>query len=343
MCLSTLRMKNTTVIILSFIMFLVGCSKAPDYVISENDMVSLMADMYKAEAMIEDNTENFNNDTMKMKVRQSVMMKHGVTQETLDTSLIWYSHNLDVYDKVYDKVIKRLDNEYRELSKGDFTSVAAELKGDLKPSVPRFRNVGDTADIWGKSRTWILLPGFADNIISFDMKPDKENMQGDRYELAFKLNNVRRTMKVFLGVDYKDGSTAYLQRSLTGDGWKYHKLQADSLREVKRIYGYITYKSQSKHAVYVDSVELLRTHLDRNTYGNIMKQQQWVGQKEKTDGKEKKDDAKEQSLAVKNDVKVHADKKITPITEEKTLSPVRRKRLSDIRNKRGKDTLNMVK
>ena len=53
--------------------------------------------MYKAEAVMEQEEKTFYNDSTKKRLRQSVFMKHNVTQELYDTSLIWYAHNLDVY------------------------------------------------------------------------------------------------------------------------------------------------------------------------------------------------------------------------------------------------------
>lgn len=279
-------MRNIIGIFTTLVLLCVACSKAPEYVISEDTMAALMADMYKAEAIMDDETNMFQNDSMKMVLRQSVMMKHGVTHEQFDTSLIWYAHNLEVYDKVYEEVEKLLDEEYKELSKSDFTSVATTISGDVKPSVPRFRAVGDTADIWGRSRTWVLLPGFTRNIIKYDIKPDKECMSGDRYELAFKVQNIRRSLRLYMGVDYKDGSTAYRYATVSGEGWKSYKIQSDSTREVTRIYGYITYNSQQRQAVYVDSVELLRTHLDRSNYSALISHQKWVGMSKNTEDEE---------------------------------------------------------
>lgn len=265
--------------ILILTVLLVGCSKAPSHVISEGDMADLMVDLYKAESIIEDNVNTYRDDSLKMTVRQSVMMKHGITQAQLDTSLIWYSHNLDVYKEVYKDIIAQLEDEQRELSKSDFTSVSIVASSDIKPSEPRYREVGDTADIWGRSRTWVLLPGFADNMITFDIAPDKESAKGDRYEWAFKVNNYRKTLKSQLCVDYNDGSREFVYQTISKDGWNHIKLQSDSTRDVKRIYGYISTKSSGNHVIFIDSIELLRTHLDTVTYSNILKAKRWYDRK----------------------------------------------------------------
>lgn len=272
------------------LLMFVGCSKTPDYVISEDNMASLMVDIYKAEAMVEEESGKYTSDSLKLVIRQSVFLKHNISQEQFDTSLIWYAHHLDVYDKVYEDVVGQLNAELQELSKNDFTAVANVVNNNVKPSVPRFRMVGDTADIWERSRTWILLSGFAQNVIAFDNKPDKECMKGDKYELAFKLVNPRNGMKVFIGVEYKDGATSYIYRIANNSGWKHYKIQSDSLREVTRIFGYLSYESKPTHTVFVDSVELLRTHLDRATYGGTFAQQKIIGVKE--DKKDKLKDFK---------------------------------------------------
>ncbi|MBE6311425.1 MAG: DUF4296 domain-containing protein [Bacteroidales bacterium] len=270
-------MRNLAVIFSFFVIILVGCSKAPKYVIAEDDMVDLLSDLYKAEAIMEDDNNRFNNDSLKMVMRQSVFLKHNVSQEQFDTSLIWYAHNLDVYGKVYVDVIERLEEEKRELTKGDFTNVSsAGTAGDVQPSIPRYRMVGDTADIWGNVRTWLLLPGFNRNRITFDLKPDKENMRGDVYELAFKMCNTRKLVKVYMGVDYKDGSTTYQQKNYNTEGWHKCKIQSDSVRDVIRIYGYIVYTPTPYMISYLDSVELLRTHLERSTYTTLLRQQKFI-------------------------------------------------------------------
>lgn len=302
-------MRGLVIIILLLSLTLGGCKKTPGHVIGKGAMADLMADMYKAEAVIDENEGVYHTDSLKMMLRQSVMMKHNVTQAQLDTSLIWYTHNLDVYNDVYEDIIEQLDDEYKELAKGDFTSVATVASSDMKPSMPRFRTVGDTADIWGRSRTWVLLPGFSDNLITFDLKPDKENMQGDKYELAFKLCNVSNTLKAFIGVDYKDGSSAFVYRTATRDGWNHCILQSDSLRDVKRIYGYLSYKSKPKQAMYVDSVELLRTHLDRKTYEPAMKLQKWIGKKDlKIEEDEQEDEADDKDIGKSDEDKVKTPK-----------------------------------
>lgn len=284
------------VVILLSALFAMSCSKTPDGVVNEKDMAKLMVDMHKAEAIYEEAENKYYNDSLKLTLRQSVLQKHNVTPEMFDSTLVWYAHHLEVYNEVYDDVIKILDDEKHKLSQSDFTS-SASLVSDIAPSKPRYKTTGDTADIWGRNRMWILLPGFASNVVTFDNKPDKEYKPGDKYELAFKLMNPRRGLKVYFGVDYKDGSTAYVYRATSKEGWNHYELQSDSAREVKRVYGYMTYQSKPKDVVYLDSIELLRTHLDRDTYANLLKSQKIIGEE-----RNKKDNSEDTKVLPETEV-----------------------------------------
>ena len=46
-------------------------------------------------------------------------------------------------------------------------------------------------------------------------------------------------------------------------------LQTDSTRQLRRIYGYIRYNMQPQTVAMIDSIALVRTHMDRAAYGLI--------------------------------------------------------------------------
>ena len=66
---------------------LAACSKTPDYVISEDRMASLMADLYMGDAVVENDNRSYRNDSVRKVLIQSVYAKHGVTRHDVDTSL----------------------------------------------------------------------------------------------------------------------------------------------------------------------------------------------------------------------------------------------------------------
>ena len=67
-----------------------------------------MYDIYLAEAEINANFNTFASDSArKQDLLNSVLKKHKITEAVLDTSLIWYSGNMEKYIKINDKVSKR--------------------------------------------------------------------------------------------------------------------------------------------------------------------------------------------------------------------------------------------
>lgn len=239
----------------------VACNKAPNGVIPESTMEDMLVDLQLADAYIESHWDQFPDDSSKLVLKQSIFAKYGVTPELYDTSLVWYARNMDVYVKVYDNVIARLQD--MRASDNDNSSPSQPVQ---TPTRHTYAAQGDSADLWHGMRRWTLTQGMRIGYITFDIEPDKEFFPGDRYEFQFSLKPVRSTFRTFIAVDYKDGGTTYVHRYTCNDGWNNILLQSDSTREVSRVYGYLYYNIVQGDIAYVDSLTLLRTHLDRNTY-----------------------------------------------------------------------------
>jgi hypothetical protein len=260
-----------------------ACDKAPDGIIKESKMADILVDVNKAQAYMEMNPSMFPNDSTKLAMRQSIFLKYGVTQADYDKSLVWYAHNMDDYVKVYDKVIKELKSEQKGIDKqirketasstGDLTAQGPNSGVSISSSNPAHKSYsakGDTADIWTSSRQWILTSNYNKGYIKFDLSPDKDSKNGDRYELNLKVTSSGNKLKVFLATDYSDGSTSFVVRNLGFDGWDKFVLQTDSTRSVSRVYGYIQYNIRPFSMAFLDSITLLRTHLDRQSYNTFM-------------------------------------------------------------------------
>ena len=217
--------------------------------------------------------QNYRGDSIKAVVRQSVFAKHNVTQEEFDSSIVWYGHNVGKYIKIYDGVIARLDDEELELAQ------AESPKGvKVKRLKKRYPSSGDSADIWDKERSWILQPQYRRNIIRFDFNQKPDDKNGDFYSLIYRVRNSINSVKVYLGADYYDGTTSFAYRSSGIEGEAVVKLQCDSTKRVKRIYGYISTDPSARENVFVDSIIMLRTRLDKDNY-RLFDTQKWSGPK----------------------------------------------------------------
>ena len=286
MCRVLLNLSLLSLLALS----LLSCGKTPRGVMDMDEMADLIVDLQLADAYIESHIQDFDTDSSKLVIKQSVFKKHGITQADYDTSLMWYAHNMEDYIKVNDKALGILKERYDKLDKGGVNGRPGEMLGandgpgepthnpvPNAPGMPGGRRVkrlstdisSDSADLWQGRRTYMLAQGEGRGFITFDLTPDANKHPGDRYQLGYKLYRGGNEMKVCLSLDYSDGGTTQLTRSTNSDGWVYIDLQSDTARQVRRVYGYVSYDIKRGHIAYIDSLQLMRTHWSDINYGII--------------------------------------------------------------------------
>ena len=269
---------------------LISCDKTPRGVLSMDDMADLIVDLQLADAYIETHIQDFDTDSSKLVIKQSVFKKHGITQKDYDSSMVWYTHNMEDYMKANDKALGILKKRYDKLDKGDGNRQPGEMMGmDDGPGEPthnptphvaatqgkkQLKKIGtdtrnDTADVWIGRRSYTLAQGEKRGFITFDVPPDANKHPGDRYQLGYKLYRGGNEFKVCLSIDYTDGGTTQITRGTNSDGWIYIDLQSDTARQVRRIYGYVSYDIKRGHIAYVDSLLLMRTRFNVGNYGII--------------------------------------------------------------------------
>ena len=254
---------------------------------SVNKMADLIADLQLADAYIDSHISEFNSDSSKQVIKQSVFKKHGITQEDYDSSLVWYAHNMEDYIKAHDKAIGKLKEQYDKLDRGG-NGESKELtiseggkaiheagapQNIAKSRTKRLQKIGsaagDTIDLWTGKRYYMLAQGAKRGFITFDVQPDADYKPGDRYQLAYFLTRGNNEFKVSMNVDYTDGSTAQIARGTNSDGWVIIDVQSDTARHVRRIYGYVSYDIKRGQTAYVDSLMLLRSRMNKTNYGFI--------------------------------------------------------------------------
>lgn len=276
-------------LLLMMALSLLSCDRTPRGVMSVNALADLIVDMQLAEAYIDSHISEFDTDSSKQVMKQSVFKKHGITQQDYDSSLVWYAHNMEDYVKAYDKAVGKLKSKYDKLDKGgDDNSKPQDMMG-AGPGEPTHNPIpnanlphphggkglhkpstdvkSDSADLWQGRRNYVLAQGARRGFIPFDVRPDANMRRGDRYQLGYKLMRGGNEFKVCLTVDYTDGATSQITRSTNSDGWIAIDVQSDTARQVRRIYGYVSYNIKRGHTAYVDSLMLMRTHLNKDNYG----------------------------------------------------------------------------
>ena len=232
---------------------LAACSHDPDYVIGEKDMVDLLVDVHKAEAVIESNYNQYSSKADKKKLREAVFLKHGITQEQFDTNLVWYGHHIEDYMKIYEQVVERHKAENEEAR----TLLAEDNSQTM--SQP-----GDSVDVWKQRRAHVFDTRQASNLLTFAIAPDENFRTRDYFELRFKvllLPKLSVKPQVYLAARHINHDIVYNQLDIDREGWHSLPLQTDSAMALSRINGYIVLPMQTvPGTMYVDSLTLIRRH-----------------------------------------------------------------------------------
>ena len=246
-------MRNLARTLIISLLFIAGCKSVPSDIIQPDDMASLMADIHTAEAVVEMNHSSYNNDSLKLTMRQSVYMRHGVTSAQVDSSISWYGRNIKYYMEVYDKTIEML--EHRLIETGN------RIAADNALSI-----AGDSVDVWPSARFISINDRLPSKTITFSFGRDPNWQRGDSYAWRAKFFNADERMEWLMGVEYSDGSVEWHNESPESDGWRELAVQTDSLRQPTRLFGYLAASNRRGTELRIDSLSLIRKRLNPNRY-----------------------------------------------------------------------------
>lgn len=83
------------------------------YVLPEDQMIEVLYDIELAQALSQVKHNVYSSQEQKDALFASVLKKHNITKEVLDSSLVWYSDKIDIYRKVRDSVNATLEKKQR--------------------------------------------------------------------------------------------------------------------------------------------------------------------------------------------------------------------------------------
>lgn len=257
--------------ILSLIMginLLTGCKSTPDEVLPHEKMAQLLADIHIGESIVDVERTKYYSDSLKKTVKQSILAKHGVTQAQLDTSFAWYGYNIEEYIVVYDRVIEILDEDITKIGTGKDDNLNISLDGD-------------SVDSWQKLRHYRFSTNSPSEFISFNLPKDRFWENGDYYTWRLKLINNASQIKWGLAADYSDGSSEFVNTSISNEGWNEIRLITDSTKTLNRVYGYIHATPDVNEIIYLDSLSLVRQRVNNTVYRQRFTQKSFDIKKEK--------------------------------------------------------------
>lgn len=111
-------MRRTQKILLSAIVFFSLCACEPDKgepIIKEDEMANLLADYYVIQSAI--SLYGLEQDEAACFYYQKLMEDYGYTEAEFDSSMVWYSHNMDVLETVFTRANEKLKHKRDSLER----------------------------------------------------------------------------------------------------------------------------------------------------------------------------------------------------------------------------------
>lgn len=250
------RLRNSLLTLSAALMLLISCGdKQPDYVLPLEKLEAILYDYHLAQVMISDmpSSERYKKDLY----FDYVYEKHHVTQEEIDSSLVYFARNPQGLADVYANLSKRVEEAIKRVEAEDKPIAVREAK-----SV-----VGDSVDLWYDVPVIQMTPSnLANRLYSF-MVPTDSNFQardviewrGKVLFLNGEVDSLHNYLHLNLILHYMNDSIVSQDTVLytTGD----FSLQVTDTALVKSIDGVAYLKSSdSNERVLLMSPALMRYH-----------------------------------------------------------------------------------
>ncbi len=245
--------------ILFFIACIVACGpERPNSILSDSKMEEVLYDYHAAKALGEVVSPS---DKYKATLYYlNVFKKHHTTEEQFDSTLSWYSRHPEAFDKVYQKVIKRIEDEKRVLER----SISISGQGS---SVTQS---GDSVNIWSGMKMFSLTNHPYDNLLTFDYENDANYEEGDTlhfnarfryFDEKDKQINSDEVAVMALSIRYRNDSIINQMHYIFDDGKHTLTLHSKENGKIREVYGFIYLPEQSeKRMLLVEDVSLIRMH-----------------------------------------------------------------------------------
>ena len=244
-------MRKIYVIGILFVFILLMSCSDKGGVLSHDDFVSLLVDIHKGEAYTDINFRDFRMDSARAAYKQSILAKHGITQEEFDTTMVWYGMHIEDYLEVYDDVIAELEKE------------VANSNASLNASLSL---IGDSVNTWTESSYYVINKKSPSQFLTFYLEKDENWEPGDSYTWQMKTFNRLSPAKWTMVIAYEDKTAEYKSEEIADDGWTKMTMVIDSLRTPVALYGYAEFNIHNDEVIYVDSVSLIRNRVTELDY-----------------------------------------------------------------------------
>ena len=189
-------------------MLLSSCNSRPNGVLSERDMTSVLTEMHKTDAVLNEKGMAYTHYTDKAPYYKFIFKKYKITKAQFDSSLVWYSENPRIFDNMYDKVLINLTSLQKEVKNGKYHPVDTLDLTKMRTNV------------WNKRTRYILTHDSTRTHLDFEITGN-DFMFGDVFVLKF-LQRIApedscKKPRVILRINYTNGKTDSVYRTAFND------------------------------------------------------------------------------------------------------------------------------
>lgn len=232
-----------------------ACSvKAPKGVLNEKQMEDVLVDYHIAKALSEELSGNTAYE--QALYVDYVYNKHHITEAQFDSSVVFYTRQIDEFTKIYEKVNRRLQGQQDNLN-----HLIA-----LRSKKPQKSMAGDSINLWYQQQMFLVSSVELHNKVVFNIPSDENFKEKDTIRLSarFRFMPFIRSTKavVTMQLVFKNDSVLKETKQVVKNGEQTITLQGDSLGELREIRGTIYYQGQKSFtpALVVDRLSLMRYH-----------------------------------------------------------------------------------
>ncbi len=225
-----------------------SCVKRPDGVLSDSEMIPILADIQIAEAYVRTTSLTHNDPRSELLVNY-VLDNHGVSRAEFDSTMAWYGRNTDKYYAICEKVEKRIA---KRRDKFDGLTPISDESAD---------------DIWSYPRFALVSHNSGSNAIEFSI-PTSGVKPGERLQLKMRTNELFFGTAI-LGVEYENGLKSYVFRNYTSVKRIKLAFQTDSAQRVSRVFGNFAFTEEARIPQWLDSISLTILPFDTLEYQTI--------------------------------------------------------------------------
>jgi hypothetical protein len=214
----------------------IACGK--NRVLSRDKMVEVLADIQVARSISQNQSYLYSNKSQQDALIEGVFRKHKITQAQLDSSLVWYSDNITIYNRVNDSVIAKLRREMDVQNK--ILAQEAASKKSKNRLIPEYTYLTESAPILSFSLDSLQAEKHPDFSLEFKtLGTSKKTLADFSISFTYRDTIIRKSLVINADTSYKIGKP----------------LQNDTLKSISG-YVYLRANSNLKEKVLLYNIHL---------------------------------------------------------------------------------------